>query len=121
MRQLTFSFAETRRLHGTDSYNRPSRFIAEVPAALLSEVRMRGAVSRPYESRAIGLATTATGRIPADDGELRIGQRVLHGKFGEGVVLQAEGHGDRARVQVNFAREGAKWLMLGYAKLAPLD
>jgi DNA helicase-2/ATP-dependent DNA helicase PcrA len=121
MRQLTFSFAETRRLHGADSYNRPSRFIAEVPAALISEVRMRGAVSRPYESRALGLATTATGRIPADDGELRIGQRVLHGKFGEGVVLQAEGHGDRARVQVNFAREGAKWLMLGYAKLAPLD
>ena len=80
---------------------------------------MRGAVARPYESRANSLPNS--GRIPADDGELRIGQRVLHGKFGEGVVLQAEGHGDRARVQVNFAREGAKWLMLGYAKLAPLD
>ncbi len=119
MRQLTFTFAETRRLHGNDSYNRPSRFIAEVPPALLSEVRMRGAVARPYESRANSLPSS--GRIPADDGELRIGQRVLHGKFGEGVVLQAEGHGDRARVQVNFAREGAKWLMLGYAKLAPLD
>ncbi len=51
MRQLTFTFAETRRLHGTDSYNRPSRFIAEIPRALLQEVRMRGAVARPYESR----------------------------------------------------------------------
>jgi DNA helicase-2/ATP-dependent DNA helicase PcrA len=46
---------------------------------------------------------------------------VLHGKFGEGVVLQSEGQGDRARVQVNFADAGAKWLMLGYAKLEPLD
>jgi len=45
----------------------------------------------------------------------------LHGKFGEGVVLQAEGHGERARVQVNFGRDGAKWLMLGFAKLQPLD
>jgi len=118
MRHLTFSFAETRRLHGVDSYNRPSRFIAEVPQALLSEVRMRGAVTRPYES---GSTTIRNGRIPADDGALRIGQRVLHGKFGEGVVLQAEGHGERGRVQVNFARDGSKWLMLGYAKLEPLD
>ena len=121
MRQLTFTFAETRRLHGNDSYNRPSRFIGEVPPGLLQEVRMRGAVARPYESRGSSRSLPVSGRIPADDGELRIGQRVLHGKFGEGVVLQAEGHGDRARVQVNFAREGAKWLMLGYAKLAPLD
>jgi DNA helicase-2/ATP-dependent DNA helicase PcrA len=118
MGHLTFSFAETRRLHGVDSYNRPSRFIAEVPQDLLAEVRMRGAVKRPYES---GATTIRNGRIPADDGALRIGQRVLHGKFGEGVVLQAEGHGERGRVQVNFARAGAKWLMLGYAKLEPLD
>ncbi len=120
MRQLTLTFAETRRLHGSDSYNRPSRFIGEIPQALLSEIRMRGAVARPYESgRSLG--ASKTGRIAADDGALRIGQRVLHGKFGEGVVLQSEGHGDRGRVQVNFAREGAKWLMLGFAKLEPLD
>jgi DNA helicase II / ATP-dependent DNA helicase PcrA len=118
MRQLTFTFAETRRLHGNDSYNRPSRFISEVPQALLSEVRMRGAVTRPYET---GASAVKNGRIAADDGALRIGQRVLHGKFGEGVVLQAEGHGDRGRVQVNFARDGSKWLMLGYAKLEALD
>ena len=129
MRQLTFTFAETRRLHGNDSYNRPSRFIAEIPNALLQEIRMRGAVARPYESRSSGSFGGARGtdpsstvkRIPADDGALRIGQRVSHGKFGEGVVLQSEGHGDRARVQVNFARDGSKWLMLGYAKLQPLD
>jgi DNA helicase II / ATP-dependent DNA helicase PcrA len=131
MRQLTFTFAETRRLHGTDSYNRPSRFIGEIPSALLQEIRMRGAVSRPYDSRGslggIGNGGTRSAggstvtRIAADDGALRIGQRVFHGKFGEGVVLQSEGHGERARVQVNFARDGSKWLMLGFAKLQPLD
>ena len=51
MRHLTFSFAETRRLHGVDSYNRPSRFIAEVPQELLAEVRMR-VLNAPYESGA---------------------------------------------------------------------
>ena len=49
-----------------------------------------------------------------------MGQRVSHAKFGEGVVMQCEGAGERARVQVNFS-EGAKWLMLGYANLTTLD
>ncbi|MCZ6889323.1 MAG: DNA helicase II [Gammaproteobacteria bacterium] len=108
MRQLYFTYAETRRLHGTDTYNRPSRFLLEIPKETLEEVRMGGAVSRQlFDS-------------PTDDPNgdtLRIGQRVRHGKFGEGVVLQAEGHGDRARIEVNFARVGSKWLMLGYANL----
>jgi DNA helicase-2/ATP-dependent DNA helicase PcrA len=113
MRQLYLTFAETRRLHGVDSYNRPSRFIAEVPAEFMAEVRMGGAVSRPAAPVARG---------DDDDGTvLRIGQRVQHGKFGEGVVLQCEGGGDRTRVEVNFAGVGPKWLMLGYANLEPLD
>jgi DNA helicase-2/ATP-dependent DNA helicase PcrA len=118
MRQLYLTYAETRRLHGVDTYNRPSRFVSEVPAALLQEIRLRGAVQRPLVARPA--ARPQDKRYAADDGALRIGQRVLHGKFGEGVVLQSEGHGERARVQVNFA-EGAKWLMLGFAHLQPLD
>lgn len=118
MRQLYLTYAETRRLHGVDTYNRPSRFVSEVPAALLQEIRLRGAVQRPLVARPT--ARPQDKRYAADDGALRIGQRVLHGKFGEGVVLQSEGHGERARVQVNFA-EGAKWLMLGFAHLQPLD
>ena len=55
------------------------------------------------------------------EGELQIGQRVAHKKFGEGVVLRYEGQGGRARVQVNFAQVGSKWLMPGYANLEPLD
>jgi DNA helicase-2/ATP-dependent DNA helicase PcrA len=122
MRQLYLTFAESRRLHGKDSYNRPSRFISEIPKELLREVRMGGAVARGYGSG----ARTGSGPIDglgddSDEGALRIGQRVDHVKFGEGVVLQCEGQGERARVQVNFAAAGAKWLMLGYAKLQLLD
>ena len=119
MRQLYLTYAETRRLHGIDTYNRASRFVSEIPAELVSEVRLRGAVQRPTANRITTRATRDW--VDDDDGMLRIGQRVLHGKFGEGVVLQSEGEGDRARVQVNFAAGGAKWLMLGYAKLEPLD
>ena len=52
-------------------------------------------------------------------GQFRLGQRVNHPKFGEGVVLTLEGDGDHARVQVNFADAGAKWLVIAYAKLQP--
>jgi DNA helicase-2/ATP-dependent DNA helicase PcrA len=114
MKNLYLTYAETRRLHGTDTYNRPSRFLLEIPSDLVSEVRMKGAVERPYGHD--------SGLLDSDDGAvLAMGQRVLHGKFGEGVVLQCEGSGERARIQVNFAEEGAKWLMLGYANLETLD
>jgi DNA helicase-2/ATP-dependent DNA helicase PcrA len=113
MKQLYFTYAEARRLHGMDTYNRPSRFLQEVPTELVQEVRLGGAVTRAMDTR----------RSDDDEADygLRIGQRVNHGTFGEGVVVQCEGHGERTRVQVNFRRDGAKWLMLGYAKLEPLD
>jgi len=116
MRQLYLTYAETRRLHGTDTYNRPSRFLQEIPPALLSEVRMGGGVTGPY-GQPPGAARLAEVATPG----LRLGQRVRHASFGEGVVLQSEGSGDRARVQINFAQAGAKWLMMGYANLQLLD
>jgi len=115
MKVLYLTHAETRRLHGSDTYNRPSRFLLEIPSELVSEVRMKGAVERPY-----GAMDSPAGLFDDDSGALRMGQRVQHAKFGEGVVMQCEGNGERARVQVNFA-EGAKWLMLGYANLTTLD
>jgi DNA helicase II / ATP-dependent DNA helicase PcrA len=51
---------------------------------------------------------------------VRLGQRVRHGKFGDGIVMSLEGQGSHARVQVNFERQGAKWLMLAYANLETL-
>ena len=111
MRQLYLTYAETRRLYGTDSYNRPSRFLLEVPREYIQEVRISGDISHPLSSR---------NSFSDDSGALRIGQRVSHDKFGEGIVMQSEGDGDRARVQINF-KSGAKWLMLGYANLQQLD
>ena len=49
-----------------------------------------------------------------------LGQRVAHPKFGEGVVLNAEGQGAASRVQVNFEDAGAKWLVVAYANLQPV-
>jgi DNA helicase-2/ATP-dependent DNA helicase PcrA len=112
MRDLYLTYAEQRRMHGVDSYGAPSRFIAEVPAELVEEIRPRVNVSRPVYTPA------RAGRYSDDEsGGLRLGQRVRHQKFGDGVVLSVEGHGSNARVQVNFERQGTKWLMAGYAKL----
>ena len=120
MRQLYLSFAEQRRMHGMDSYGAPSRFLAEIPAELVEEVRPRVQVSRPAYVPA-QRAPSQPARNPRfmDDGpgSLRLGQRVRHQKFGDGVVLNLEGQGQNARVQVNFERQGTKWLMMGYANL----
>jgi len=116
MQELYLTYAETRRLHGQDSYNRPSRFLLEVPQDLIQEVRMNGAVQRPYTDPA------NASLFEQDDAlGLRMGQRVAHGKYGEGVILQIEGGGERAKVEVNFPGVGSKWLMVGYANLQPLD
>ena len=118
MSQLYLTYAEARRLHGNDTYSRPSRFIMEMPTELLQEIRMSASVQRPY-----GIPSRQAASLFEEpvDGALRMGQRVNHAKFGEGVVLQCEGSGERTRVQVNFAGAGAKWLMLGYANLEALD
>ncbi len=121
MKQLYFTYAEQRRLHGVDSYNSPSRFIQELPSALIEEVRPRIRVAHaPSSGVAAHGSGRALGRAPLmealGDG-MRLGTRVRHGKFGEGVVLTVEGQGPHARVQVNFERQGSKWLMLQYANL----
>jgi DNA helicase-2/ATP-dependent DNA helicase PcrA len=111
MSELYLCHAEQRRLHGTDSFGQASRFISEIPAELIDEVRPRLNVAQPAFRR---------GGIPADDqafGGLRLGQRVRHGRFGEGIVLSYEGAGAHARVQVNFEASGAKWLVMSYANL----
>jgi DNA helicase-2/ATP-dependent DNA helicase PcrA len=120
MRHLYLTFAEQRRMHGMDSYGAPSRFLTEIPAELIEEVRPKVQVSRPAYVPA-QRAPSMPARNPKfmDDapGSLRLGQRVRHAKFGDGVVLSVEGQGQNARVQVNFERQGTKWLMMGYANL----
>ncbi len=112
--KLVLSYAEARRLHGQDMYGIPSRFLREIPATLLHEVRPKVQVSRP----APGLATRAVaGHAAIESPGLRLGQAVVHAKFGHGVVTDYEGSGAHARVQVNFDAEGSKWLVLAYANL----
>ncbi|OGT59527.1 MAG: DNA helicase II [Gammaproteobacteria bacterium RIFCSPHIGHO2_12_FULL_63_22] len=109
---LTLSYAESRRLHGMEMLGTPSRFLREIPAALLREVRPRANASRPVYPPSFASAAPAGG--------LRLGQRVSHATFGAGVVMDSEGSGPHARVQVNFEDAGAKWLVLAYANLSPL-
>ena len=115
MKQLYLTYAEQRRMHGVDSYGTPSRFIKEIPSELIEEVRPRIQISRPvYTPRRPGMD------VEIADSGMRLGQRVRHGKFGEGIILDLEGQGTHARVQVNFERQGTKWLMLAYANLEPV-
>ncbi len=107
-RELVLCYAESRRLHGQESYNRPSRFLDEIPPELLHEVRPRVKVERPRMA-----GRFAEYELPG----IQLGQRVNHAKFGDGVVVSAEGAGAHARVQVNFEGEGPKWLVLAYANL----
>ncbi|HHM04238.1 MAG TPA: DNA helicase II [Gammaproteobacteria bacterium] len=110
-RELCLCYAERRRLHGTENHTRPSRFIGEIPAELIHEVRPRAHVTRPCYA--------APGGRPLEEAPagFSLGQRVQHAKFGEGIVLNYEGRGASARVQVNFEGVGAKWLVLAYARL----
>ena len=116
MQKLVISYAETRRLYGSETYNKVSRFVREIPAPLIQEVRLSNSVSRPVSSSSMGggnlFAGSAVPQTP-----FNLGQRVRHSLFGEGTILNFEGAGAQARVQVNFENEGSKWLMLAYAKL----
>jgi DNA helicase-2/ATP-dependent DNA helicase PcrA len=96
-----------------DNLSQPSRFIAEIPDEHIEEIRPRVQVTRPmrYPGRR-SKATTAVGELG-----IRLGQRVRHGKFGDGVILNCEGQGAHARVEVNFETAGTKWLVLSYANL----
>jgi DNA helicase-2/ATP-dependent DNA helicase PcrA len=115
MRQLYITYAEQRRLYGVDTYGQPSRFISELPAELVEEIRPRLQVSRPvFVKRSSSLE-----EAPASG--MRMGSRVRHSKFGDGVVLNFEGNGPHARIQVNFESQGTKWLMLSYANLVRVE
>ncbi|ARU90496.1 DNA helicase II [Pseudomonas sp. M30-35] len=121
MQKLVISYAETRRLYGSETYNKVSRFVREIPPALIQEVRLSNSVSRPYGSSNQGTSSSsmfAGSEIPQT--AFSLGQRVRHALFGEGTILNFEGSGAQARVQVNFEDEGSKWLMLSYAKLDAL-
>jgi len=129
-RRLYLSLAQSRMLHGQTRYNIPSRFLDEIPVKFL---KWLSPVSKSKSddhfvtagSNANTHFTTANIRNRFSQhsgiaGQWQIGQAVQHAKFGEGVILDCEGTGSDARVQVKFNRAGIKWLMLEYAKLTPI-
>ncbi|MBK8338121.1 MAG: UvrD-helicase domain-containing protein [Sterolibacteriaceae bacterium] len=127
--RLYMSFAQTRMLHGQTRYNMKSRFLEEIPEALTKwltpkikpqRVAEPAWGNRYYEPKPnYPKPPPLRTRYEIDNagGGFRIGQQVAHNKFGQGVIVNAEGSGSDARVQVNFGREGIKWLALAVAKL----
>jgi DNA helicase-2/ATP-dependent DNA helicase PcrA len=117
-RRLYVTQAQSRMLHGQTRYNIPSRFLTELPPDLVQWLS-------PYRRRAIDVDDAEWGRVTSAPQATpsapawRIGQSVKHAKFGLGVIIDAEGRGPDARVQVNFRDTGVKWLALEYAKLEP--
>ncbi|WNL45913.1 DNA helicase II [Dyella sp. BiH032] len=114
--RLVITYAESRRMHGVEMLARPSRFLAEIPPDLVDEVRPRVQVSRPlYAGRFAEPAPSLKEDLP-----VKLGQRVSHPSFGEGVVVSAEGSGAHTRLQVNFEAAGSKWLVAAYANLTAI-
>ena len=116
MEKLYITHAESRRLHGTDTFNPPSRFLREIPKDLIDEIRPRAQTNIPYNRKDF----SETKIEFEEEIGIALGQKVMHKKFGEGIVLNYEGSGESARVQVNFDDSGTKWLVMAYANLEKL-
>ncbi|MFZ5662647.1 MAG: DNA helicase II [Pseudomonadota bacterium] len=113
--KLVLSYAESRRIHGQDHIGVPSRFLREIPARLLHEVRPRVQVARPASFG----PRRDYGHAALEAPPVKLGAQVRHPSFGLGTVMDVEGSGAHARVQVNFDEAGPKWLVLAYANLQP--
>ncbi len=112
--KLVLCYAESRRIHGQDNYNVPSRFLREIPRELLNEVRPKVQVSR---TASLGAARGGPVHGIVETAPIKLGANVEHPTFGGGVVVDYEGSGAHARVQVQFDEVGAKWLVMAYANL----
>jgi DNA helicase-2/ATP-dependent DNA helicase PcrA len=117
MEKLYICHAESRRLYGQEKFHSPSRFIRELPEETIEEIRVKTQVTKP---KTTGRFSNTISLETFKDTGFKLGQRVLHSKFGEGTVLNYEGTGPQARIQVNFDDVGSKWLVTMYAKLQAL-
>lgn len=108
MQRLYITYAEVRRLHGKETRNRKSRFLSEIPTELLNEARLKTKVSRPQ------VTPLSVSMTQKSVGGLSMGQRVMHHVFGDGIIVQCEGYGEHARIQVRFESAGTKWLIASF-------
>ena len=117
-KRLYLSHAQTRMLHGQTRYNIPSRFLEEIPEGLMKWLTPRFSKKKEFTWPTTKKEDAMAFKKPRDTGSgFRIGQNVVHPKFGAGVIVDAEGQGGDARVQVNFGKQGVKWLAVAVAKL----
>ena len=122
--RLYLSHAWSRSLFGSTQYNPPSRFLKEIPEHLTRMVE-GGRQARLTERGRAGIVESALrgrGATPArttgaENLGLRVGDDVMHGKWGEGVVLEIIGEGDKAEGIVRFVGVGEKRLLLAWAPL----
>ena len=103
-----------RRLYGSEKYTSPSRFLGEIPDELISEIRAKpkNTYSAPTREHSAWVDDQS-----AHESGVSVGMNVRHPKFGDGVVVNLEGQGEYARIQINFTEVGSKWLVLAYANL----
>ena len=111
MKLLYITHANARYLHGSYNYLMPSRFINEIPSELLDSVK-----SDSYQYKKNKKISSFKSQTTNSSG-LKVGQRVKHQKFGNGVVLSYEGEDDNLKLYINFEDYGSKWLVLTYAHL----
>ena len=111
MKLLYITYANARYLHGSYNYLMPSRFISEIPSELLDSVK-----SDSYQHKKNKKISSFKSQTNNSSG-LKVGQRVKHQKFGNGVVLSYEGEDDNLKLYINFEDYGSKWLVLTYAHL----
>ncbi|MEO7254179.1 MAG: UvrD-helicase domain-containing protein [Casimicrobium sp.] len=127
-KRLHLTYAQMRMLHGQTRYNVPSRFLDEVPPELLKwlSAKPRNLLAmepnEPFSNGGYGNPNVSSfaasiGSNTRNDSGFRIGQQVSHAKFGQGVIINADGSGKNIQVEVNFTEHGIKRLALEYAKL----
>jgi DNA helicase-2/ATP-dependent DNA helicase PcrA len=113
MEKLYLTFAESRSIYGNETFNSVSRFVRDIPSDVIEEVRLQNNIARP--------TSYAAGAIQSDQGQatgFSLGQQIMHNVYGEGVILNFEGNGPRARVHVSFEEVGTKILILASANLS---
>ncbi|MDO5055301.1 MAG: DNA helicase II [Pasteurella oralis] len=113
--KLTICYAESRRLYAKEERHLPSRFIAELPSECIQEVRLRGTVTRAMNQQKVGSVAPTL-----NESEWKMGQKVLHAKFGQGTIINVEGADNNTRLQIAFQNQGIKWLIAHLAKLEKL-
>jgi DNA helicase-2/ATP-dependent DNA helicase PcrA len=107
-------------LHGQTRYNVASRFLDEIPQEVVKRLipDLRSAAGRGrFDDKSWEPAPEKAFKAKSAGHGFRIGQAVQHPKFGQGVIVNAEGSGNDARLQINFGKQGMKWLALEYAKI----